>query len=71
MPEIGLLHPFALAVTFGTSCTFAIPIGYQTNLLVMEPGHYRFKDFVAVGLALVFIVWAAFSLFAPWYDGIS
>jgi di/tricarboxylate transporter len=64
------VFPFALAVAFGASCAFATPIGYQTNLLVMGPGHYRFKDFVTAGLPLVFIVWAAFSLFVPWYYGV-
>ena len=64
------VFPFALAVVFGASCSFATPIGYQTNLLVMGPGHYRFKDFVTAGLPLVFIVWAAFSLFVPWYYGV-
>ncbi|HEX5079353.1 MAG TPA: SLC13 family permease, partial [Geminicoccaceae bacterium] len=62
--------PFALAVTFGASCSFATPIGYQTNLLVMGPGHYRFRDFLLAGTPLVAIVWLAFSLFAPWYYGI-
>jgi di/tricarboxylate transporter len=61
------VFPFALAVVFGASCSFATPIGYQTNLLVMGPGHYRFMDFVVAGLPLVLIVWVAFSLFVPWY----
>jgi di/tricarboxylate transporter len=62
--------PFALAVTYAASCSFATPIGYQTNLLVMGPGHYRFRDFMLAGTPLVLIVWLAFSLFAPWYYGI-
>lgn len=62
--------PFVLAVLFGANCSFATPIGYQTNLLVMGPGYYRFKDFVRVGGPLVGIVWLAFSLFAPWYYGL-
>jgi di/tricarboxylate transporter len=62
--------PFALAVAFAASCAFATPIGYQTNLLVMGPGHYRFKDFILAGSPLVLIVWLAFSLFAPWYYGL-
>jgi di/tricarboxylate transporter len=62
--------PFALAVAFAASCAFATPIGYQTNLLVMGPGHYRFKDFILAGTPLVLIVWLAFSLFAPWYYGL-
>jgi di/tricarboxylate transporter len=64
------VFPFALAVTFGASCSFATPIGYQTNLLVMGPGHYRFMDFVVVGLPLLILVWLAFSAFVPWYYGV-
>lgn len=64
------VFPFALAVVFGASCSFATPIGYQTNLLVMGPGHYRFMDFVLAGTPLVFLVWLAFSLFVPWYYGV-
>ena len=64
------VFPFALAVAFGASCSFATPIGYQTNLLVMAPGQYRFKDFVIAGLPLVFLVWGTFTLFVPWYYGV-
>lgn len=58
---------FALAVLFAANCSFATPISYQTNLLVMGPGHYHFKDFMRLGLPLVFLMWATFSLFAVWY----
>ena len=61
---------FAVAVVIAASCSFATPIGYQTNLLVMAPGHYRFSDFFRAGLPLVFIVWLTFSLFAPFYFGL-
>jgi di/tricarboxylate transporter len=62
---------FALTVLFAANCSFATPISYQTNLLVMGPGHYRFRDFVRLGLPLVFFMWMAFSLFAPWYYGLQ
>ena len=58
---------FAVAVVFAANCSFATPVGYQTNLLVMGPGHYRFSDFVRAGFPLTVILWLAFSLFAPWY----
>ena len=29
---------FAVAVVFAANCSFASPVGYQTNLLVMAPG---------------------------------
>ena len=45
-------------------------MGYQTNLLVMAPGHYRFLDYTRVGVPLIFVMWATFSLFVPWYYGI-
>jgi len=63
-------HVFAVAVLFAANCSFASPLGYQTNLLVMGPGHYRFADFARAGLPLMVALWAVFSLFAPWYYGI-
>jgi di/tricarboxylate transporter len=62
--------PFLLAVIFGANCSFATPMSYQTNLLVMAPGHYRFKDFLRVGTPLIFVMWITFTLFIPWYYGL-
>lgn len=60
---------FAVAVVFAANCSFASPVGYQTNLLVMAPGGYKFKDFVKAGLPLLVLCWLAFSFFAPfWFD---
>ncbi|MBT4907930.1 MAG: SLC13 family permease [Rhodospirillaceae bacterium] len=64
------IEPFAVAVVFAANCSFASPVGYQTNLLVMAPGNYRFVDFVRVGTPLLIIVWLIFSLVAPWYYGL-
>ena len=64
------IEPFAVAVVFAANCSFASPVGYQTNLLVMAPGNYRFVDFVRVGSPLLIIVWLVFSLVAPWYYGL-
>ena len=61
---------FAVAVVFAANCSFASPLGYQTNLLVMGPGHYRFTDFARAGLPLIVLLWVVFTLFAPWYYGI-
>ena len=60
---------FLYAVIFAANCSFATPMSYQTNLLVMAPGHYRFSDFVRAGVPLILLVWLTFSLFAPWYYG--
>ncbi len=61
---------FAAAVIFAANCSFATPIGYQTNLLVMGPGHYKFSDFMKAGTPLVAILWVTFSILAPWYYGL-
>lgn len=58
---------FVAAVIFAANTSFATPIGYQTNLLVMGPGHYSFRDYLKAGLPLVAIIWLTFSFIAPWY----
>ena len=61
---------FAVAVVFAANCAIATPIGYQTSILVMGPGHYRFGDYFKAGAPLIVILWIVFSLFAPWYYGL-
>lgn len=58
-------EPFFLAVLFGANMSFATPMGYQTNLLVMSAGGYKFTDFLRIGIPLTLIMWAAFSLMLP------
>lgn len=48
--------PFAIAVTVAASAAFASPLGYQTYLMIMGPGSYRFRDFVRAGLPLNIII---------------
>jgi len=61
---------FVFAVIFAANCSFATPMGYQTNLLVMGPGHYKFIDFFKAGAPLVILLWIVFSIFAPLYYGL-
>ena len=64
--EIGLpVEAFVLAVLFGANMSYATPMAYQTNLLVMNAGGYTFMDFVKVGIPLTLIVWACLSLIVP------
>ncbi|MCP5089767.1 MAG: SLC13 family permease [Gammaproteobacteria bacterium] len=58
-------EPFVLAVLFGANMSFATPYGYQTNLLVMSAGGYKFADFLRVGIPLTLIMWLGFSLLLP------
>lgn len=60
--ELGLPPlPFVLAILFGANMSYLTPIGYQTNLLVMSAGGYRFGDFFRGGLPLQLILWATLS----------
>ena len=59
------IEPFVLAVLFGANMSFVTPIGYQTNLLVMGAGGYKFNDFVKVGFPLAVIMWVSFSIILP------
>ncbi|MBT3558958.1 MAG: SLC13 family permease [Rhodospirillales bacterium] len=69
--EIGVPpESFALAIVFAANCSFASPLGYQTNLLVIAPGNYRFVDFSRAGVPLVVLMWIVFTLFVPWYYGL-
>jgi di/tricarboxylate transporter len=61
---------FVHGVIFAANCSFATPMSYQTNLLVMGPGHYKFGDYLRGGAPLIVLIWLAFSLLAPWYYGI-
>lgn len=69
--QIGMpAEPFVLAVLFGANMSYATPIAYKTNLLVMSAGGYQFSDFLRVGVPLTLIMWLAFSWLLPWLYGI-
>ena len=59
---------FAVAVAIAASASFLTPVGYQTNMMVMAAGRYRFSDYLksgaavnlivmAVALAMIWVVW--------------
>ncbi|NBB82480.1 MAG: SLC13 family permease [Alphaproteobacteria bacterium] len=60
----------AITVVLAANCSFATPIGYQTNLLVMGPGHYRFRDFLLGGLPLAVVMAIVYMAVAPAYFGL-
>ncbi len=57
--------PFAVTVMLAASASFATPIGYQTNLMVMGPGGYRFMDYFRIGLPMTLITGAVAVLVIP------
>ncbi len=56
---------FAIALIFSVNTSFATPLAYQTNLLVMGPGHYKFIDYVKFGLPLTILCWIVFFFTFP------
>ena len=50
-------EPFVLAVLFGANMSYATPMAYKTNLLVMSAGNYTFREFVKVGVPLSILMW--------------
>ena len=58
------VNPMSLlaAITFGSSAAFAMPIGYQTSLMIYGPGGYRFRDFLRMGIPLDLLL----ALLALW-----
>ncbi|WP_246590148.1 SLC13 family permease [Marinobacterium ramblicola] len=70
--QLGLSpEPFVLAVLFGANMSYATPMAYKTNLLVMSAGGYRFSDFMRVGIPLTIIVWLVLSWLLPRLYGLA
>ncbi|QZD89871.1 SLC13 family permease [Qipengyuania aurantiaca] len=55
-------EPLVLAVLFGCNLSYATPIAYQTNMLIMAEGSYDFADYVKTGVPLVGIMVTALSI---------
>lgn len=60
-------EPFILAVLFGANLSYATPMAYKTNLLVMNAGGYKFSDFMRVGIPLVVLMWVTLSFLLSWF----
>jgi di/tricarboxylate transporter len=60
-------EPFILAVLFGANLSYATPMAYKTNLLVMNAGGYQFSDFMRIGIPLVLLMWVTLSFLLSWF----
>ena len=63
-------EPLVLAVLFGCNLCYATPVAYQTNMLILSEGDYRFADYLRSGIPLVVIMVAALSASLVFWYGI-
>ncbi len=69
--RLGLpLEPFVLAVLFGANLSFATPMAYQTNILLMNSAGYKFSDFVRTGVPLAIGLWLVLTAVLVWAYGL-
>jgi di/tricarboxylate transporter len=60
-------HAVGVTVAVAASASFLSPVGYQTNLMVMEPGGYRYTDYMKAGLPVTLILMTVTVTVAAWF----
>lgn len=69
--QLGLpAEPLVLAVLFGCNLCYATPVAYQTNMMILTEGDYRFADYLRSGVPLVLIMVAALSTTLVFWYGL-
>jgi di/tricarboxylate transporter len=58
-------YPLAMAVAIAASAAYVSPISSPVGTLVMEPGGYRYVDFVKAGVPLLILTWAVAVALIP------
>jgi di/tricarboxylate transporter len=68
--QLGLpVEPLVLAVLFGCNLCYATPVAYQTNMMILAEGDYRFADYIRTGVPLVMLMIVTLSGLLVWrYD---
>ena len=57
--------PLLVAVAVASAAAFLTPVATPANLMVMEPGGYRFGDYWKLGLPLLLLFGAVAVLLVP------
>jgi di/tricarboxylate transporter len=58
---------FAMAVALACSLAFPTPFGHPVNVMVMNPGNYRFRDYLRVGIPLTMVSIAVILFGLSWW----
>lgn len=59
-------HAILMTIAVASSCSFLSPVSTPPNILVWEPGGYKFMDYVKVGGGLSLVCIAVAVLIIPW-----
>ncbi|GAA4071777.1 hypothetical protein GCM10023065_30280 [Microbacterium laevaniformans] len=59
------VQPFMMALTVAGAAAFLTPVATPVNLMVMQPGGYRFGDYGKLGLPLMVVYLAVAVLYVP------
>jgi len=65
--SISALKAVGITIALASSCSFATPIGYQTNTIVYGPGGYKFTDYMRVGIPLSILVFITAMFLIPYF----
>jgi di/tricarboxylate transporter len=57
--------PFLVGLGICVSAGFCTPFAHESTILVMNPGHYRFKHYLQFGIVLVLITWLVATFLTP------
>jgi di/tricarboxylate transporter len=69
--QLGIpVEPLVLAVLFGCNLCYATPIAYQTNMLIMSAGDYKFADYTKTGVPLVALMIVTLSVLLVYRYGL-
>jgi di/tricarboxylate transporter len=69
--QLGLpAEPLVLAVLFGCNLCYATPVAYQTNMMILTEGDYRFADYIRTGVPLVLLMVVTLSTLLVWRYGL-
>ncbi|WP_345947494.1 SLC13 family permease [Microbacterium flavum] len=64
--ELGLsVLPFMMALTVAGAAAFLTPVATPANLMVLQPGGYRFGDYWKLGVPLMLVYLAVAVLYVP------
>lgn len=58
-------YPFAMTVVLAASSAFMTPVSSPVNTLIVEPGRYRFMDFVKLGTPFTLVVMVVTAFLVP------